>query len=78
MAKILTFEIPESEAKQLQAILEQFHDEVIKSREIMKQDQAEIERLRAESREIKKNTDKIAAETKTILDELNKRILKAA
>ncbi len=78
MAKILTFEIPESEVEQLKAILSEFHEEVAKSREVMKRDQAEIERLREESREIKKNTDKIAAETKILLDDLSKRILKAA
>ena len=78
MAKILTFEIPENEVEQLKAILDEFHSEAVKSRKIMKQDQVEIERLREESREIKKNTDKIAAETKIILDDLNRRILKAA
>ena len=35
-------------------MLDNFHNEVVKSREIMKQDQAEIERLREESRQIKK------------------------
>ncbi len=78
MAKILTFEIPESEVKQLEAMLDNFHNEVVKSREIMKQDQAEIERLREESRQIKKNTDKIATETKAILDDLSRKLLKAA
>ena len=77
MAKILTFEIPESEVKQLEAMFDNFHNEVVKSREIMKQDQAEIERLREESRQIKKNTDKIAAETKAILDDLSRKLLKA-
>ncbi len=78
MAKILTFEIPENEVEQLKAILDEFHSEVAKSRVIMKQDQAEIERLREESRLITKNTNKIAAETKIILDELSRKLLKAA
>ena len=78
MAKVLTFKIPENEVEQLKAILQQFHEEVEKSRATMKSDQAEIERIRKESREIKINTDKMAAETKVLLDDLSRRILKAA
>lgn len=78
MAKVLTFEIPEGEVEQLKAILDKFHIEFIKSREIMKKDQLEIDRLREESRQIKKNTDKIAAETKVILDELSRTLLQTA
>ena len=78
MAKVLTFEIPEGEVEQLKAILDKFHIEFTKSREIMEKDQLEIDRLREESRQIKKNTDKIAAETKVILDELSRKLLKAA
>ena len=78
MAKVLTFEIPEGEVEQLKAILDKFHIEFMKSREIMKKDQLEIDRLREESRQIKKNTDKIAAETKVILDELSRTLLQTA
>ncbi len=78
MAKVLTFEIPESEVKDFEAMLKNLHDEMQKSFAVMKEDQAEIERLREESRQIKQNTDKIAAETRKILDEMSKRLLKAA
>ena len=78
MSKVLIFEIPEGEVEQLKAILDKFHIEFVKSREIMEKDQIEIKRLREESSQIKKNTDKIAAETKVILDELSRKLLKAA
>ncbi len=78
MAKILTFEISENEVEQLQNLLEQFHVEAVKSREIMKRDQTEIEQSRAEYRLIRENIDKSAAESKILLADLSRRILKAA
>jgi len=78
MAKILTFEIPESEAKEFEAMLGNLHNEMQKSFEIMKKDQREIERLREESRQIKQNTDKIAEQTRKVLDQLTEKWLKAA
>ena len=77
MAKVLTFEIPESEAKAFEAMLGNLHNEMQKSFEVMKKDQQEIERLREESRQIKQNTDKIAKGTQKVLDELTEKWLKA-
>ena len=78
MAKILTFEIPENEYKDLKAFLKDCSAEIRQSLEIMKQDQVEIDRLHKESEEIKIHTEKIKAETKILLDNLEKNILKAA
>lgn len=78
MSKILTFEIPENELNQLKALLDEFHREAEKSREIMRQDQVEIERLREESKAIRARTEKTAAQTGKVLDEMCERILKAA
>ena len=54
MAKILTFEIPESEYNDLKDFLKQCSVEIHKLLEIMKQDQAEIDRLDKEIEQIKK------------------------
>jgi molecular chaperone GrpE (heat shock protein) len=70
MAKILTFEIPESEYNDLQDFLKQCSAEINKSLEIMKQDQAEIDRLDKEIEQIKKRTQKSKAESDKILNEL--------
>ena len=78
MPKILTFEIPENEYNDLKAFLQECSTEIRKSLEIMKQDQAEIDRLDKESQKTKAHTEKIKAETKVILDDLERKILKAA
>lgn len=78
MAKILTFEIPESDYQDLQSFLKECSAEIHKSVEAMRQDQIEIDRLRSESEKIRKHTEIIKAETKTYLADLEKRILKAA
>jgi len=44
----------------------------------MKQDQKEIDRLRIESEKIKRNTQRVKSETKLYLEDLEKRVLKAA
>ena len=54
MAKILTFEIPENEYNDLKDFLKECSAEIHKSLEIMKQDQAEIDRLDKEIEQIKK------------------------
>lgn len=85
MAKILTFEIPESEYNDLKAFLQDCSAEIHKSLEIMKQDQAEIDRLREESNEIKEHTERLKTESRKIMSEistnladLEKRVLKVA
>lgn len=70
MAKILTFEIPEDEYNDLKAFLENCSSEIRKSLEVMKQDQAEIDRLGEEIKEIKSRTQKTKAESDKILNEL--------
>lgn len=70
MAKILTFEIPESEYNDLKAFLKDSSAEIRKSLEIMKQDQAEIDRLGEEIEQIKTRTQKSKAESDKILAEL--------
>ncbi len=70
MAKILTFEIPESEYNDLKDFLKQCSAEIHKSLEIMKQDQAEIDRLDNEIEQIKKRTKESKAESDKILNEL--------
>lgn len=70
MAKVLTFEIPESEYNDLQDFLKQCSVEIHQSLEIMKQDQAEIERLDKEIEEIKKRTQKSKTESDKILNEM--------
>lgn len=70
MAKILTFEIPESEYNDLKDFLKQCSVEIHKLLEIMKQDQIEIDRLDKEIEEIKFQTQKSKTESDKILNEL--------
>ncbi len=63
MAKTLTFEVPESEAAALEAALAKCIAEMELANERMKQDQDEINKLKAE-------TQVIAAQTRTILEQL--------
>jgi len=78
MAKILTFEIPESEYNDLQDFLKQCSAEVHKSLEIMKQDQIEIDRLDEEIEQLKTETAEIKAKSDKVLNELVAKHLKAA
>ena len=78
MAKILTFEIPESEYNDLKSFIKDCSAEILKSLEAMKQDQAEIELLRKESEKIKRHTEMVKSETRIYLEDLEKRVLKAA
>ena len=70
MAKILTFEIPENEYNDLQSFIKDCSAEIHKSIEIMKQDQAEIDRLDKEIEVIRTNTRKSKEESDKILNEL--------
>ncbi len=70
MAKILTFEIHESEYNDLKDFLKQCSVEIHKLLEIMKQDQIEIDRLDKEIEEIKFQTQKSKTESDKILNEL--------
>jgi hypothetical protein len=78
MAKILTFEMPENEYNDLRAFIKGCSAEIHKSLEAMRQDQSEIERLRKTSEEIRRKTEITKAETKAYLEDLEKRVLKAA
>jgi len=70
MAKVLTFKIPESEYNDLQDFLKQCSAEFHKSLEIMKKDQAEIDRLDIEIEQIKERTQKSKAESDKLLNDL--------
>ncbi|MGI8639335.1 MAG: hypothetical protein ACR2MG_05210 [Pyrinomonadaceae bacterium] len=78
MAKILTFEIPESEYNDLKSFIKDCSAEIHKSLEAMKQDQIEIDRLRKESEKIRRKTERLKSETRIYLEDLEKRVLKAA
>jgi len=78
MAKVLTFEIPENEYNDLKSFIKDCSAEIHKSLEAMKQDQIEIDRLRKESEKIRRNTGRVKSETRIYLEDLEKRILKAA
>lgn len=78
MAKVLTFEIPENEYNDLRSFIKDCSAEIHKSLEAMKQDQIEIDRLRKESEKIRRNTQRVKAETRIYLEDLEKRVLKAA
>ena len=78
MAKILTFEISDNEYEELEKVLDDLHNEICKSREIMQKDQAEIDRLKAETKEIKERTQRVAIDTRKVLNELSAKWLKAA
>lgn len=71
MAKILTFEIPDDDAAQLETVIDELISEMRLGREKMQQDQAEIDRLKVETRQV-------AVETRKILNELEAKWLKAA
>ncbi|MDQ3321107.1 MAG: hypothetical protein M3525_01425 [Acidobacteriota bacterium] len=78
MAKILTFEIPESEYNDLKSFIKDCSAEIHKSLEAMKQDQIEIDRLREESKIIKADSRKTMAEISSNLADLERQVLKAA
>ena len=78
MAKVLTFEIPESEYNDLQSFIKDCSAEIHNSLEAIKQDQKEIDRLRKESEKIRRNTERVKTETRLYLTDLEKRILKVA
>lgn len=71
MAKILTFEIPENEVQQLEVSIDKLISEMRASREKMHKDQEEIDFLKAETR-------KVALETQKILDQLKAQWANAA
>ena len=70
MAKILTFEIPENEYEALQTMLKEFSKEIRRSHEIMQEDQAEIDRLSEEIKQIEAATQQSKAISDKILAEL--------
>lgn len=78
MAKILTFEIPENEYNDLKSFIKDCSAEIHKALEVIKDDQTQIERIRNESEKVRRNTETIKSETRIYLEELEKRVLKAA
>lgn len=78
MAKILTFEIPESEYNDLKSFIKDCSAEIHNALENMKQDQLEIDRIRKESEKVRRHTEIIKSETRIYLEDLEKRVLKAA
>ncbi len=78
MAKVLTFEIPENEYDDFQSFLKECSAEIHKSLEAIKQDQKEIDRSRKESEKIHRNIERVKSETRIYLEDLEKRVLKAA
>lgn len=78
MAKILTFEIPENEYNDFQSFLKDCSAEIHKSLDAIEKDQKEIDRLRKESEKIGRNIERVKSETRIYLEDLEKRILKAA
>lgn len=78
MAKVLTFEIPENEYADFQSFLKECSAEIHKSLESIKQDQTEIDRSRKASEKIHRNIERVKSETRIYLEDLEKRVLKAA
>ena len=78
MAKVLTFEIPESEYNEFKDFLEMAVKEMKQSRELMNADQTEIDRLDKEIDQLRVETAEIKAESDVILNRLVKKHLKAA
>lgn len=78
MAKIVTFEIPESEYNEFKDFLEMAVKEMKKSREIMNADQIEIDRLDVEIERLRLETAEIKAKSDIILGNLMEKYLKAS
>lgn len=78
MAKVITFEMPENEYNDLKSFIKDCSAEIHLALENMKQDQTEIERLRKESEKVRRHTEIIKSETRIYLEDLEKRVLKAA
>lgn len=78
MAKVLTFEIPEKEYNELNVFLKMAVEEMRKSREIMREDQIEIERLDKEIEQLRIETAEYKAQSDEILQRLEAKWMKAA
>ncbi len=78
MAKVLTFEIPEKEYNEFNAFLKMAVEEMRKSREIMCEDQIEIERLDKEIEQLRIETAEYKAQSDEILQRLEAKWMKAA
>ena len=78
MAKVLTFEIPEKEYNEFKEFLEMAVVEMRQSREKMRADQIEIDRIAGEIEQIKVETAEIKAKSDVVLNELIVRHLRAA
>jgi len=78
MAKILTFEIPEKEYNEFNVFLKMAVEEMRKSREIMRDDQIEIDRLDKEIERLRIETAKYKVQSDEILERLEAKWLRAA
>ncbi len=78
MTKVLTFEIPEKEYKEFSVFLKMAVEEMEKSREIMREDQVEIERLDKKIEQLRTETAAYKAQSDEILERLEAKWLKAA
>ncbi len=78
MAKVLTFEIPEKEYNEFNVFLKMAVEEMKKSREKMREDQIEIERLDKEIERLQTETAEYKAQSDKVLERLEARWLKAA
>jgi len=78
MAKILTFEIPEKEYNEFNVFLKMAVEEMRKSREIMHDDQIEIDRLDKEIERLRIETAEYKVQSDEILERLEAKWLRAA
>jgi len=78
MAKILTFEIPEKEYNEFNVFLKMAVEEIRKSREIMRDDQIEIDRLDKEIERLRIETAEYKVQSDEILERLEAKWLRAA
>jgi len=78
MAKILTFEIPEKEYNEFNVFLKMAVEEMRKSREIMRDDQIEIDRLDKEIERLRIETAEYKVQSDEILERLEAKWLRAA
>ena len=77
MAKILTFEIPEKEYNEFNVFLKMAVEEMRKSREIMHDDQIEIDRLDKEIERLRIETAEYKVQSDEILERLEAKWLRA-
>ncbi|MBA3634735.1 MAG: hypothetical protein H0W58_18305 [Acidobacteria bacterium] len=78
MAKVLTFEIPEKEYIEFKVFLKMAVEEMQKSREKMREDQVEIDRLDKKIEQLRSETAEYKAQSDEVLERLEAKWLRAA